>query len=230
MAVRITGHDVDADAQRVFDVVRGGGVAIIHLDVGYAVLGHTRESVERIYAAKRRSFSKPTGLVGNLALHEALHILGDRERTVIRAITREHDLPLAVIAPYRRDHPLLQMLDPFVLRHAVKGDTLNILLNAGELRNRIADIAIDHGALFVGSSANVSLRGIRYRLEDVDPELRAIADIEIDYGLSAYRNAGGRSSTMIDFSNYRVQRAGACFDRIAEIMRKDFGIALQSQD
>ncbi len=230
MAVRIDGHDVGADAQRVFEVVYGGGVAIVHLDVGYAVLGHSRKSVERIYEAKRRSYSKPTGLVGNFMLHETLHVLGDRERAMIRAITVEHDLPLAVIAPYRRDHPLLKTLDPFVLRNAVKDGTVNILLNAGELRNHVADIAVGHGALFVGSSANVSSRGIRYQIEDVDPELRTIADIEIDYGPSAYRNAAGKSSTMIDFSNYRVRRAGACFDEIAIIMRDMFGIVLQDEN
>ncbi|HSQ03726.1 MAG TPA: hypothetical protein VLN59_06815 [Burkholderiales bacterium] len=229
MAVRIIGRDVEADAQRVFDVVHGGGVALIPLDVGYAVLGRTRGSVERIYAAKQRSFAKPTGIVGNHALHEALHVLDERKLGIVRAITQDYDLPLAVIAPYRPDHPLLRDLDPFVLKNAVKDGTLNILLNAGQLRNRIADIAVARGVLFVGSSANVSLRGIRYRLGDVDPELRRITDIEIDYGLAAYHNSEGKSSTMIDFSTFRVQRAGVCFDRIAAIMKKDFGIELQSR-
>jgi tRNA A37 threonylcarbamoyladenosine synthetase subunit TsaC/SUA5/YrdC len=227
MAVGIAGHDIAADARRVFDAVSGGGVAIVHLDVGYAVLGHTADSVRRIYAAKSRSYDKPTGIVGNGALHEALHILGAREREMVRRITVDHDLPLAVIAPYRSDHPLLAALDPFVHANAVKGKTLNILLNAGELRTAIADLAVDAGRLFVGSSANVSLRGIKYRLEGVDAELRAIADIEIDYGQSAYHNAAGLSSTMIDFSDFRVQRAGVCFEAIAAVMQSEFGIALQ---
>jgi tRNA A37 threonylcarbamoyladenosine synthetase subunit TsaC/SUA5/YrdC len=225
--VKFPDKDVAADARRVFDAVRGGGVAIIHLDVGYAVLAHTADAVRRIYATKRRSFDKPTGLLGNHALHEALHILGEREREMVRRITQDHDLPLAVIAPYRQDHPLLATLDPFVRRQAVKDDTLNILLNAGELRNAIADLALAHKFVCVGSSANVSRSGTKFRLEDVDPELRAIADVEIDYGLCVYHNPQGLSSTMVDFSTLHVRRAGACFERIAGVMRSEFGVELK---
>lgn len=227
MPVKITGNDIATDARRVFEAVRGGGIAIIHVDVGYAVLAHTADAVRRVYAAKRRSFDKPTGLLGNHALHEALHILGEREREMVRRITQDHDLPLAVIAPYRKDHPLLATLDPFVRKNAVKNDTLNILLNAGELRNAIADLAFAHETVCVGSSANVSLSGTKFRLEDVDPELRAIADVETDYGLCAHHNAQGLSSTMVDFTTFRVQRAGACFERIAEVMQREFGTELK---
>ena len=66
------------------------------------------------YAAKRRGFDKPTGLLGNYALHAALHVLGAREREMVRRLIHDHDLPLAVIAPYRKEHPLLAKLDPFV--------------------------------------------------------------------------------------------------------------------
>src|ERR1700761_3262599 len=90
-----SGRDIEADAQRVFDVVAGGGVAVIYLDVAYAVLGRTEESVRRIYGAKNRSFSKPTGIVGCLAIHDDLHILGEREKAVVRAVTVKHDLPMA---------------------------------------------------------------------------------------------------------------------------------------
>jgi tRNA A37 threonylcarbamoyladenosine synthetase subunit TsaC/SUA5/YrdC len=225
--VAIAGKDIAADARRVFDAVRDGGIAIIHLDVGYAVLAHTADAVRRIYAIKRRSFDKPTGLLGNHWLHETLHILGPREREMVRRLTHDHDLPLAVIAPYCSDHPLLATLDPFVHKNAVKNDTLNILLNAGVLRNAVADLALAQGVVCVGSSANVSLSGTKYRLEDVDPELRAIADVEIDYGLCAHHNPQGMSSTMIDFSTFRVQRAGACFERIAKVMREEFGVELK---
>ena len=227
MPVKITGQNIAADARRVFEAIRGGGIAIIHLDVAYAVLAHTADAVRRIYAAKRRSHDKATGLLGNHALHEALHILGAHEREMVRRITQDHDLPLAVIAPYRKDHPLFATLDPFVHQNAVRNGTLNILLNAGELRNAVADLALASGVICVGSSANVSLSGTKFRLADVDPELRAIADVAIDYGLCAHHNPQGLSSTMIDFSTFRVQRAGACFERIAQIMRREFGIKLQ---
>jgi len=226
MAVKIKGQNIAADAQRVYKCLRDGGIAIIHLDIAYAVLARSAEAVRRIYAAKRRSDDKPTGFLGNHALHEALHILDERARAMVRRITQHHDLPLAVIAPYRKYHPLLAGLDPFVHQHAVKGDTLNILLNAGELRNALADLAVADGMICVGSSANVSLTGTKFRLEDVEPELRAIADVEIDYGLCHYHNPQGLSSTMIDFSTMRVQRAGVCYAQIATILKDEFGVEL----
>jgi len=227
MAVPMPDHDVAGDARRVFECVRDGGVAIIHLDVAYAVLARTEEAVRGIYGAKNRSYAKPTGIVANPALQEELHVLGDLQREMIRSITRKHDLPLAVIAPYRKDHPLLAGMPPFVLRNAVKGDTLNILLNAGTLRERIADLAVEAGVLFVGSSANASLTGSKYRLEDIDPVVREAADIEIDYGTSKYVNGEGRSSTMLAFPDYRVQRVGVCFDEIARVMKDEFSITLE---
>jgi tRNA A37 threonylcarbamoyladenosine synthetase subunit TsaC/SUA5/YrdC len=218
---------VAADARRVFECVRDGGIAVIHLDVAYAVIAHTAGAVRKFYEAKHRSYSKPTGIVANTAAHEALHVLGEPQRRMIRTITRKHGLPLAVIAPYRKDHPLLRSMDPFVFAQAVKGDTLNILLNAGSLRTAIADLAIADGRVFVGTSANTSLAGSRYRVEDIEDEVRGIADIVIDYGPSKYANAEGLSSTMIDFSTYRVQRAGVCFDAIAAVMKNEFGITLE---
>jgi tRNA A37 threonylcarbamoyladenosine synthetase subunit TsaC/SUA5/YrdC len=226
LAVKIEGCDVEGDARRVYDCVCDGGVAVIHLDVGYAVLGHTADSVRRIYSAKNRSYSKPTGIVGNRWLHEQLHQLSDDRRAMIDAVIGRHDLPLAVIAPFRRDHPLLKAMDPFVFTNAVKGDTLNILLNAGELRNQVADLAVAAGRLFVGSSANTSLKGSRYAVEDIEPEVLELADIVIDYGPSRYSTEDGRSSTMIDFSTFRVQRAGVCYKEIAEVLATEFGVTL----
>ena len=228
MAVKIEGQDVRGDARRVFECVRGGGVAIIHLDVGYAVLGHTVEAVRRIYAAKNRSYAKPTGIVGNDWLHAELHLLPASTKAMIHAVTKTHNLPLAVIAPFRRDHPLLQGMDPFVFGNAVKGETLNILLNAGELRNHIADLAVAAGRLFVGSSANTSLKGSRYAVADIEPAVLAIADVVIDYGPSRHQSSSGLSSTMIDFSTFRVQRAGVCYDEIARVLAEEFDVTLST--
>jgi tRNA A37 threonylcarbamoyladenosine synthetase subunit TsaC/SUA5/YrdC len=222
-------HDIEADARKVFDVLVAGGVAIIYLDVAYAVLGRTEESVRRIYGAKNRSFSKPTGLVGCPAIHDALHILGERKAMRLRHRAHRRLLALAVVAPFRRDHPFLRNMDPFVLDNAVKGDTLNLLLNAGTLRNRIGTLSWEHGIPLVGSSANVSLTGSRYRVEDLEPELLNIADIVIDYGESKYHNRFGHSSTMIDFRDFSIVRRGVCFDEIAHVLATEFSIILKER-
>lgn len=226
MAVRIEGQDVVADARRVYEAVSTGGVAVIHLDVGYAVLAHTAQAVRRIYSAKQRSYDKPTGIVGNHWLHRELHVLPESTLRMIDAVTLQHDLPLAVIAPFRRAHSMLRVMDWFVLDNAVKGDTLNILLNAGELRSRVAELSVAAGRLFVGSSANSSLKGSRYSVAEIESEILDIADVVIDYGPSRYRSEDGVSSTMIDFANFRVQRAGVCYEQIARVLEQEFGVRL----
>jgi tRNA A37 threonylcarbamoyladenosine synthetase subunit TsaC/SUA5/YrdC len=222
-------ESVEADAQRVFQVLLGGGAAIIYLDVAYAILGRSQESVRRIYAAKQRSFSRPTGIVGCIEIHDALHQLDDRRKRIVRELTVKHDLPLSVIAPFNADHTFLAHLDPFVLNNANKDGTLNLLINAGKLRTRIAELSWNAMSPLVGSSANVSLTGSKYRVEDIEPALLNAADVVVDYGCCKYANSEGRSSTMIDFRDFSIVRQGVCFTQIAEVMRNEFDVELREK-
>ena len=224
---KLSAETIERDARRVFDVLVGGGTAIIYLDVAYAILGRSEASVRKMYAAKSRSFSRPTGIVGCLELHDTLHIMDERKREIIRAVTIKHDLPLSVIAPFKADHPFLRNLDPFVLNNANKDGTLNLLINAGRLRNRISVISYEEMTPLVGSSANVSLTGSKYRVEDIEPEMIAAADVVIDYGLSRYHNPQGRSSTMIDFRDMSIVREGVCFEQIRDVIRNEFDVELR---
>lgn len=226
---KLTPATIERDAQRVFDVLLGGGTAIIYLDVAYAILGRSEQSVRRIYAAKGRSFTRPTGIVGGLELHDELHVMNERGRAIVRAITVEHDLPLSVIAPFRADHPFLRNLDPFVLGNAMKDGTINLLLNAGLLRTRISRLSFDAMMPFVGSSANLSLTGSKYRVEDIEPAMLAAADIVIDYGQSLYHNPFGRSSTIVDLRDLSVVREGVCCEEIRAVVRNGFGIELRAK-
>lgn len=215
------------DAQRVFDVVREGGVALIPLDVAYALVAATPAAVKRIYAAKGRDVSKPMGIVGGLPAHDALHDLDERKHAMVRAITVKHNLPLSVVAPYRREHPYLQRLDAFVRRQSTRNGTLNLLLNAGALRTCLAQLCWEHNEPMAGTSANVSLTGSRYTTADMDAEILSICDVVIDYGRSRYHNAAGLSSTIIDFAAMRVVRRGVCFEDICKVLRDDFGAILE---
>jgi tRNA A37 threonylcarbamoyladenosine synthetase subunit TsaC/SUA5/YrdC len=218
---------LERDAARVFETLVGGGTAIIYLDVAYAILGRSERSVRRIYEAKSRSFSRPTGIVGCLPLHDELHVLDERKRSIVRAVTVDHDLPLSVIAPFRAEHPFLRNLDPFVLGNANKDGTLNLLINAGRLRDRIAVMSWQAMTPLVGSSANVSLSGSKYRVADIEPELLDAADVVIDYGTSRHANPDGRSSTMIDFRDFSIVREGVCFAQIRDVLRERFDVELR---
>lgn len=217
---------VEADAQRVFDVVRAGEVAIIHLDVAYAMVARSAQAVRRVYAAKGRDYGKPMGLVGGWEAHQALHALDAEKHAMVRAITIDHNLPLSVVAPYRATHPYLSSLDPFVLGQSTQAGTLNLLLNAGALRTRLARLCWEAGVAMVGTSANLSLSGSRFRVAQLEPPIRAAADVIIDYGESRYANAAGRSSTIVDFARMRLLRRGVCAEQILAVVCNQFGVNL----
>src|SRR5262249_57830299 len=63
-----------ADAGRVFSALEAGEVAIVPLDVAYAIIGMKTKAIAAIFAAKQRSFEKPSGMFGNLDLSDELHL------------------------------------------------------------------------------------------------------------------------------------------------------------
>lgn len=220
--------DIGARARQVIDVVAAGGVAIIPLDVAYGIVGNSRTAIETIFAAKKRSFEKPSGMFSNWDLFNEIHVVGDRDRDMVRALIHDNDLPFSVVAPFRRDHPMFRNIDPFVLENTTKNDTLDMLLNAGPLHNEMTRLSHEILTPVVGSSANLSLAGSKFRLEDIEAPVRDAADIEIDGGLSKYHNPDGLSSTIVDLRSYKTVRRGVCYDRICDILLRDFALDLKA--
>ncbi|MCC7426112.1 MAG: Sua5/YciO/YrdC/YwlC family protein [Alphaproteobacteria bacterium] len=218
------------EAERAFDILCRGGVAIIYTDVAYSIVSRTEEALRRVYAAKGRPMARASTLVGNLDAHDALHILPESARRMVRAVTVTHDLPMAVIAEYRAEHPFMRAFSPFLLGMATKDGTLNMLLNSGALRERLAGLSWRAGIPLVASSANASGQGTKYRVEDIEPAVRAVADIICDHGTSRYMPVPmppvPTSSTQIDFRTMRVVRYGACFHAIATVLAEEFGVRL----
>jgi len=235
MSTDVSSHDYQGDAQRVFDCLHGGGIAIVHMTVAYAIISGTEDALRGVYAAKQRSLDKASGIVANLQSHDEIQILSDEAKRMVRAITVEHDLPLSVIAPYRTDHPLMKPLTPFLSSMATKNDTVNFLLNAGPLRDHIAALSLEANFPLIASSANLSQHGTKYRAEDIEPEIRDAADVIIDYGDTKYMQNGlnaeyALSSTQIDFGTLRLVRKGICFDAIRDVLKDEFGVTLEQGD
>lgn len=216
-----------ADVERLMDVLAEGGVALAPLDVAYAILAMRESGIRRIFTAKDRSYDKPSGMFASAEVSAELHIMEDEKHAMVRELVAEEGFPFSVVAPFRADHPLLATVDPFVLQSSTKVGTLDMLINAGQFHDEIARQVLERGRPVFGSSANLSLSGSKYRLQDIDAPVRAAADIEFDYGTSRYANAEGRSSTIIDFRDFSVVRVGVCFDRIERAFVTRFGVTLQ---
>ena len=217
--------DIAGDARRAFDVIRDGGIGILPMDVGYSIIGGGAAALQRIFAAKRRAPAKLNAMVADNAIHRDIHIVDRRGAEIVACITEDYDLPLGAIAPARMDHPLLAALPGEAIAASQKDGTVVMLLNAGPFHREICRLSREEGHPLFGSSANLSLAGTKFRVEDIEPEIVAIADIVIDHGLRKYHPYRA-SSTLLNAMTLEVVRFGSCYELIADILRRHFGIEL----
>jgi hypothetical protein len=144
-----------ADIDALFAALEAGGIGIVPLDVAYAVVATTAAGIRRIFEVKRRSYDKPSGMFGNGQLSREIHRMEDRRHAMVRELIEEERLPFSVVAPFRAEHQLLAAADPFVIEHSSKAGTLDMLLNAGQFHDAIAEASIAKGRAVFGSSANL---------------------------------------------------------------------------
>lgn len=218
--------DIEGDARRIWDTMQAGGVALMPLDVAYTVAAQTIEAIDRTYEAKGRSLSKPCGSLGNFTMMSEVLDVDNRSLEIAEAVVVDYGLAMSVVGPYHADHEYLATIDPRCIERSTKNGTMDILLNAGRLHNALADLAWEQKFPILGSSANASLTGSKFRLEDVEQSVRDAAAIEINYGLVPLHNPELISSTIIDLVTLDVHRFGANYDVIRDILRRHFRIDL----
>ena len=94
--------------------------------------------------------------VNYIVKNREIQIVDEGARRVIDAVTKTHDLPLSVIAPFREEHSLMRKITPFLMGMSTKAGTVNFLLNASPLRDRIAELSLEANFPLMASSANRS--------------------------------------------------------------------------
>ncbi|KAF8150403.1 hypothetical protein K438DRAFT_441109 [Mycena galopus ATCC 62051] len=223
--------DVGRDALEAHKVLKNGGVVIVPTDVGYGLVSNSAEGIERAFAAKQRKMGHTLGLIGTYQQHAELHILSDdeaehrRKLEMTRAMTRDMGAVLALVAPFRRDHPRLKQFSGMTLERLEKNGTLGIAIGEGPFLTELGRLNDEDGLLMVGSSANLTGEGQKYRVEDIEPEVLEAADLVVDYGLQKW-HLYQRPGTNFDVYNMKVLRIGANYEVFRERMRKWAGVAL----
>jgi tRNA A37 threonylcarbamoyladenosine synthetase subunit TsaC/SUA5/YrdC len=217
--------DIEGDAKKVVDTIEGGGVVILPGDIAYALTGSTAGALNKSFAAKGRAAHKKHGMLGNWDLHRELHVVNDRGRVILETLCLDFKIPVGIVAPFRRDHPVLRNLDDETLDGATYKGTIGMLVNNGPLYEASTRLAHSRSIPMLGSSANLSGMGAKARLQDIEQPIRDVADLEFDYGLTKF-SLYKRASTMIDFSGEepKVIRIGVCYDVISSILGRFFGI------
>jgi tRNA A37 threonylcarbamoyladenosine synthetase subunit TsaC/SUA5/YrdC len=218
-----------SDARHAFRVMTSGGVALLPLSVSYAIFAHTALGVERIYSLKKRPQTKPNGVIGNWDIFQDVFMVEQRDRDLVRCLTIDHDLPLSIIGPYRADHDWLRTVQFGALHRSTKAGTMDLLMNAGPLHNELARLSLETAQPLMGSSANLSGSGSKFRFLDVQESLREGCDIAMDYGSSRYINSWEMGSTIIELPSWRVLRWGGLFEQQAELVKKHFGVQLPAR-
>ena len=217
--------DIPGDARRAIDIIKKGGIALVPNDTGYALCGASMDPLKKIYDTKRRGSHKRNAMAGDLETQRDLMTLGRREQAMVEALVVDHDLPIGVIGPFRADHPLLRKLDADAVKASTAVGTIGMLLNAGPFHKELTRLSREEVVPLFGSSANLTGTGTKFRVEDVQPELRKIADITIDYGLRRY-HLYRRAGTLINFSTMEVIRIGACYELISAVLKRWFDLEL----
>jgi tRNA A37 threonylcarbamoyladenosine synthetase subunit TsaC/SUA5/YrdC len=213
------------DASHAFEVVKSGGTAIWPNDVGYGIVGSTKEALQKIFVTKGRGDHKRNALLGDLTTQRSLHRLDTRSQEIIETITVDFNLPLGAIGPFQPEHPLLKRVDPELLNASTANGTVGMLLNAGPIYNELCRLSREQVIPIFGSSANLTGTGPRFRVEDIQPEILAAADVIIDYGLRKYHHYQ-RSATIIRFPTMEVVRIGICYELISDLLLRFFKIEL----
>ena len=218
------------DAKRVYDILKKGGIAIVYMRNAYAIMSGTDNALKKVYTAKKRSLDRPSGLVANARTHEKLHILSKEKKNIIKKFSKKYNLPISIIAPYKKKHPLISKFSPFSQKLATKNNTVNLL----PLREHIADMSLNDNFPLIASSANLSQKGTKYKVGDIEDRVRRCADIIINYGPCEFYKQGktidhdglSLSSTQIDFRDMSIVRKGVCFSEIYNIFKDEFDINL----
>ena len=217
-------HDIVKDADRLLETLAKGGIAIFPVDVGYAIVGNREEAVSRIFKAKQRSFEKQCGMFTSREMFAELAVCSDRDRALVETVTRKHGLPLSIVTPYNSSHAFFACLTPLTVERSSRNGTIDMLMNAGELHEAIASRSWQRRVPVLGSSANTSLTGSKYRLADVEEPVRKAADLLIDYGNTKYSHPDGMGSTIIELGTLKPIRRGIVFDKICDITAAETGI------
>lgn len=216
--------DPHEGACAVVDTVQRGGVAIFRTDVGYAIVGHAPDAIARIYRLKQRSAAKPCGCFASRDILDSLIARDKRADALIEAVVGRHDLPLSIVGRFDPDHPLITGAPADARAMATKGNTIDLLLNAGAIHDEIARLSKQRGMAVFGSSANASLAGSKFRFEDIEPAVRLGVDLAIDSGASRYAHPDGLGSTIIDLDSMQPFRIGIHFETIRTIARTECDI------
>jgi tRNA A37 threonylcarbamoyladenosine synthetase subunit TsaC/SUA5/YrdC len=206
---------LEQDARRVYDVLRSGGVALIPTNVSYGLVAMEDDAVRRIYELKGRPSSKPCVTVTDAEIYDDVASpLDPIVRSWLDDIVTQ--TPLAVISRLNANSRLLAALSPYVFSQVTQDGTIATFFSAGELVQRVGELALADGRLVVGSSGNVSGAGNNSTFDAVPASIREGVDLALDWGPVRYANDQRLSTTILNLLTATFLRQGVNYAQIEQ--------------
>lgn len=210
--------DLEIDAHHVYATLRRGGLALVPIEAGYGLVAIEEPAVRKIYELKGRPATKACVTVASRKITASIaKPIAPAIVDWISTVTKSG--PLAIVTPVA-ESPLRAYQSEFVREQTTSKGTIALFYAAGQLVERVAELAYDDGLLVCGSSANLSGTGNNYAFTDVPDVMLAGVDLALDRGPS--RSSGARAklaSTILDLTTGEFLRKGIDYDRIAASWR-----------
>jgi tRNA A37 threonylcarbamoyladenosine synthetase subunit TsaC/SUA5/YrdC len=195
------------ELDEAYAVLRGSGLILIKLDIGYGLIGQSEESIRRMYELKGRSENNPCVVPGNLTVLRSL-CPGVHPAVLDWIGEQAKWTPLSVIDNLYSQSPLWLSLPALVRHYSSRNGSVAVFFNAGEFMDALVVRALRDQKLLAGSSGNLSGKGNSFRPEELAPSLIEGVDLFIDHGVARYENPQRLATTMIDLRTLQVTRRG----------------------
>lgn len=134
-------------------------------------------------------------------------------------LVEELDMSPMVVAPCNNSHHLIQGLSPQTLSKVTRDGTTAMFISSSALLRGIYRLNYATGQLMVRSSANLSSSRQKFRVEDIEDEVKEAVDLIVDNGLRRY-HVYGRAPLIMDFGRMKVLRMGSAYELFRERMRE----------
>jgi tRNA A37 threonylcarbamoyladenosine synthetase subunit TsaC/SUA5/YrdC len=214
-AVRAARDWTVQDVDDSYAAIRGGGLTLLKGDIGYGLVGHSPESIEKMYRIKGRPEWNPCIVVGNLEVLRDISTLLDDAPWVEEWLREMFTFTtIAIVGPIRPDSRLLASLSEKVLAQCTKDGTVACFLNTGDFGDSLIERARSDDFALVASSANLAFQGNNYNMANIPQEIRNEVDFALDLGVSKFENVDRLGTTIVNPLTGELLRRGVNADRI----------------
>lgn len=195
------------ELEQAYSILMLSGLILIKLDIGYGLIGHSDESIRRMYQLKGRSEKNPCVVPGNVEVLQTL-CPGIQPVMVEWVAAQMKWTPLSVIHDLDTKSRLWLSLPPLARHYSSRNGSIAVFLHAGDFMEALVERAWSEHKLLTGSSGNLSGQGNCFRPDDLAPSLIAGVDLFVNHGVSRYENPQRLATTMIDLRTLQITRRG----------------------